>query len=119
MIEKNEKLTNEEVLNLLGPSELDFLRQHKESQIKTEVKKMEVKISSLNEDDLAENWYNDEFEIQIDGERVFKVHDGEPEDNNLSRNFNDVYKLDRLLRKVYHAGKDGIEMEINYEYVKD
>ena len=115
MIEKNEELTDEEVLNLLGASELDFLRQHKESQIKTEVKKMEIKISSLNEDDLAENWYNDEFEIQIDGERVFKVHDGEPEDNN----FNDVYKLDRLLKKVYQAGKDGIEMEIVYEYVKD
>ena len=74
---------------------------------------MEVKISSLNEDDLAENWYNDKFEIQIDGERAFKVHDGEPEDNNLRRNY--VYKLDRLLRRVHQAGKDGIEMEVVYE----
>ena len=36
MIKKNEELTYEEVLNLLGLSELDFLNQHRKSNVKNE-----------------------------------------------------------------------------------
>ena len=42
---------------------------------------------------------------------VFHVHDGEPEDNKLSRNFRDCYDLPSLFAMVYEAGKKGEEIE--------
>ena len=39
-------------------------------------------------------------------------HDGEPEDNNLGRNFNSCYSIDRLIREAYEAGKNGEELII-------
>jgi len=54
---------------------------------------------------------NDDFlesvSIEVDGERVFFVSDGEPEDNNLSRNFSDVHNIPRLMKMAYEAGKNG------------
>lgn len=56
---------------------------------------------------LDEYDYRDYIEITVDGEEVFRVHDGEPEDNNLGRNFSDCGKLVRLLQQAYHWGLDG------------
>lgn len=42
--------------------------------------------------------------IEIDGEEVFSVHDGEPEDNTLIRNFNDCYKVKELIEQAYQRG---------------
>lgn len=50
--------------------------------------------------------YRESFEVVINGESVFEVFDGEPEDNTLSRNFNDIYKLQSIIEKVYQAGKN-------------
>lgn len=55
--------------------------------------------------------YSSSIEILIDGKRVFCVSDGEPEDNNLSRNFSDCYMILELLRRAYEAGKRGEPFE--------
>ncbi len=54
----------------------------------------------------VEDW-RDSLRIEIDGTMVFCVWDGEPEDTNLSRNFNDCYKVVGLMRRAYEAGKRG------------
>ena len=48
--------------------------------------------------------------IKIHGEKVFEVFDGEPEDNALSRNFNDCYKIIDLMQMTYESGKRGEEL---------
>lgn len=50
--------------------------------------------------------------VEIDGETVFEVHDGEPEDNTLMRNFNDCFKLPDLLLRAFEAGKLGTSFDI-------
>lgn len=52
------------------------------------------------------------FLIIVDGEKVFDVGDGEPEDNTLGRNFNDCFGIPDLLQKAYNAGKSGEQLEI-------
>lgn len=42
-------------------------------------------------------------------------YDGEPEDNTLGRNFNDVYSIPDLLKIAYEAGKNGEEWELDGE----
>ena len=42
-----------------------------------------------------------------------KFLDGEPEDNSLSRNFNDVYSIPDLLIQAYEAGKSGEELRLS------
>ena len=54
-----------------------------------------------------ENNYRDSMQITFDGEKMFSVKDGEPEDSNMSRNFNDVRDISMLLRYVYFLGKEG------------
>jgi len=51
------------------------------------------------------------FSIKINGELVASFHDGEPEDNNLMRNFNDIYLISNLIELAYNAGKDGEPLE--------
>ena len=51
------------------------------------------------------------LEILIDGERAFKVEDGELEDSNLSRDFGACYSIGHLLAKAYDAGKAGEEFD--------
>lgn len=50
--------------------------------------------------------------IKLNGEvvKTFNFCDGEPEDNNMSRNFNDVYKIIDALSLAYEAGKNGEEI---------
>lgn len=45
----------------------------------------------------------DTTEISLD------FQEGEPEDNNLSRNFSDIYLISKLIRMAYDAGKRGEE----------
>lgn len=58
--------------------------------------------------------YTGMMEIYIDGRREFTVYDGEPEDNNLSRNFNDCWSIPELMRKAYEAGRNGEEFDLKY-----
>lgn len=41
--------------------------------------------------------------------------DGEPEDNNINRNFNDVYNIASMLKLAYECGKRGEEYEYEEE----
>jgi hypothetical protein len=73
---------------------------------------MKVVIKTLNDEAQERRDYSDCMAIEIDGIRVFEVYDGEPEDNNLGRNFGDCYTLDKLINLAHTAGKSGSELEI-------
>lgn len=51
------------------------------------------------------------YAIYINDECAISFHDGEPEDNNLMRNFSDVYKIVELMKDVYEAGRKGEILE--------
>lgn len=74
--------------------------------------------TSRNEEALEEYDHNDCIEIQIDGERRFKVHEGESEDNSLGRNFSDCYNVANMMQEMYEAGKSGKVVEFQYEEVE-
>lgn len=73
---------------------------------------MKVEMLSRSEDQIEKHDYNDKVVITIDGQTVFTVQDGEPEDNYTYRNFNDVYDIPNLLRKAYEAGVNGEEFQL-------
>jgi len=66
---------------------------------------MKVEEFSLTEKELDNRDGRDAMVIKINGTKVFSVHDGEPEDNTLSRNFNDCWSIVKLIRQAYEAGK--------------
>ena len=66
---------------------------------------MQVSVTTLTEEAMEKRDYRDSISIHIDGVLKLSFFDGEPEDNNLSRNFNDVYKIADLLSKAYRAGR--------------
>ena len=78
---------------------------------------MKITKTIPSEQTLEDNDYQDSMSISIDGEKVFAAHDGEPEDNTLSRNFNDCYKIIDIIRKAYDAGKAGESIE--FETIED
>lgn len=80
---------------------------------------MNIEVYNLTEEEIERRDYCDSLEIKIDGERVFKVHDGEKEDNNLNRNFNSCYSVPDLLQRAYEAGKNNEEFNINYFIVDE
>lgn len=73
---------------------------------------MKVEVIYRSEEQSERYDYRGAVEIRIDGKKVFKVSDGEPEDSNLSRDFSDVYSVPALLAKAYQAGLDGETFEI-------
>lgn len=80
---------------------------------------MKIKVLSLTEEAIEERDYRDVFAIEIDDKRQFKVQDGEPEDGNLGRDFNDCFKIPELMRMAYEAGKNGEKFEIVNEEVEE
>ena len=73
---------------------------------------MEVTIITLSDEGLESRDWRDAYAIKFDGKTVFSVGDGEPEDNNISRNFNDVYSIPTLLKQMYKLGKSGERVTI-------
>jgi hypothetical protein len=73
---------------------------------------MNVVVTSLTEEAVEERDYCDIVEISVDGKKVAKFVDGEPEDNNMGRNFEDVYRVADLMKKAYWAGKNGEEFTL-------
>ena len=73
---------------------------------------MKVKKISLTQKALEIRDYQDILGFEINGNSVFEVYEGEPEDNNLTRNFSDCYKIPELLKMAYEAGKNNEEFEI-------
>lgn len=80
---------------------------------------MKLTIINLTEESYKRNDYCGLFAIEINGKKVFQVYDGEPEDNNLCRNFNDIYKLSKILNMVYEAGKQGDNLEMETKEVDE
>ena len=75
---------------------------------------MKVVIQTLTEKAIERRDYRDAVEVLIDGKKVFSVGDGEPEDNNLSRNFNDCYFIDGIIKQAYSAGMDKEKLDIEH-----
>ena len=70
---------------------------------------MEVKVLSCSESQLEDRDYRDVLEIYVNGKLEFNVGDGEPEDSNLARDFNDCWGIPGLMKVAYEAGKNGEE----------
>lgn len=84
---------------------------------------MKVKVISLTEEAIEERDYREAVVIEIDGEKVFEVRNGEPEDSNLSRDFSDVWKIPELMEKAFKAGLKAVSthesLEIIFEEVEE
>lgn len=78
---------------------------------------MKITFKTCSEEQLAEDDYQDCIELLIDGKEVFYVHDGESEDNSLSRNFAACYSIPDLLEKAYQAGKAGEDFLIEKQSI--
>ena len=75
---------------------------------------MKIKVLSLTEEAFDKRDYRDVMEILIDDKSVFCVYDGEPEDANLRRDFNDCIVVPDLMKMAYEAGVAGETFEIEY-----
>lgn len=73
---------------------------------------MKIEIMSLTDEACRERDYSQVVQIEFDGKKVFKVFDGEPEDNTISRNFSDIHNLADLFQKAFDAGARGEALEI-------
>ena len=80
---------------------------------------MKVIVRSLTKKAIDKQMRNT-LEIEIDGDSIFCVYDGEPEDATLSRDFNDCWDIPKLMKKAYEAGKRGEEFdleEVQVDYI--
>jgi len=75
---------------------------------------MKVIVTSLTEKEIERRDYRDALEITIDGKRVLSFRDGEPEDANLSRDFNDCWQIDGIIEQAFLAGLAGEEFSIEH-----
>jgi len=73
---------------------------------------MEITIQSYTDEALKQRGYCDTMRIAINGTRRFKVSDGEPEDANLSRDFNDYWSIPEMMREAHAAGERGEDFVI-------
>ena len=74
---------------------------------------MEITTITLSDIGLEARDWQGTYAIKFDDKTIFEVWDGEPEDNNISRNFNDIYSIPKLLQQVYEIGKRGEELSFN------
>jgi len=58
--------------------------------------------------------YREGYQIAVDGVTQASFYDGEPEDANLSRDFNDVYNIPVLMQMAYEAGilREGLDIQV-------
>ena len=80
---------------------------------------MKIEIIERSEKEVEKCDYRSAMQIKFDGKVVFEVGDGEPEDSNLSRDFNDVFLIPDMLKKVYEVGQSGEELYIIYSTSDD
>ena len=80
---------------------------------------MEAKVISLTDEVIERRDYRNAMEIHINGKMVFSVYDGEPEDANLRRDFNDCWKIPSLLEMAHRAGIAGEKLSIVHEKVDE
>ena len=72
---------------------------------------MKLEFITRTDEEIANCDYRDAFHIKINNKTVFRVSDGEPEDSNLSRDFNDIYDLPSIIENVYNAGINNEPLE--------
>jgi hypothetical protein len=63
-------------------------------------KELDIVIQTPSEKLLGESEWRSFVIVYINGEEYTSLHDGEPEDNTLDRNFNGVFKIIELLKKL-------------------
>jgi len=80
---------------------------------------MKITVLTRSDEQLDEYDYREAFAMQVDDEKVFSVHDGEPEDNSLSRNFSSVYSIPSLLEKAFFAGQNDELFSIEYKIFEE
>lgn len=80
---------------------------------------MKVLITTLTDEEVEERDYRDALSIKMNEDTVFTACDGEPEDNNLSRNFSDCYNIEDIIKRSFEAGKNGETLEIEHIQSED
>lgn len=73
---------------------------------------MKITVKYLTDEARERRDYRDILLIQINEKQRFCVSDGEPEDANLSRDFNDCWSIPQLMKEAFEAGKNGENFEI-------
>ena len=64
--------------------------------------------------------YRSFLQIDIENSTIkLRFLDGEPEDANLYRDFNDVYRIINALRIAHEAGRNGEKLEIIHKEVDE
>ena len=80
---------------------------------------MKIVQKIIKDEDLENRDYRQLLTIEVDGVEVFEVGDGEPEDSNLGRDFNDYYKITDLMKMAWEAGSDGENLVVEKIKVED
>ncbi len=80
---------------------------------------MKVKQTVFSEKGLKKWDWRSMLKIEINGKKEFWFLDGEPEDANCNRDFNDVYKIVKAMKRAYEAGVAGENFEIEKVEVND
>lgn len=70
-----------------------------------------MKITNVNSLDKED--YRKFYQIKVNGKTEVSFCDGEPEDNNMGRNFCGVNSITRLMKMAYEAGKNGEPFEVD------
>lgn len=74
---------------------------------------MKVEIRTASEEFWENHDYREFFEVVVDGTTKISCMDGEPEDNNLMRNFSSIRNVRQLMELSYAAGQRGEELSID------
>lgn len=75
-----------------------------------------MKVKVITESD---NWGYEALMIVVDGDDVFSVSTSpdSPEDNCLSRDLSDCFKIDDLMKLAYEAGRAGEEFTVEHKEI--
>ena len=80
---------------------------------------MDVEVITLTKEAVSKWKYRNSLEIRIDGKKAVMFLDGEAEDANLRRDFNDCYKIPELIRKAHEAGARGEVLSVTTREVDE
>ena len=70
-----------------------------------------MKIEITQVEFLTDDDYVEGLTIETDDMKL-QFEDSPPEDNTLKRNFQDIYKIEELIKKAYLAGKNDEELKV-------
>lgn len=78
-----------------------------------------MKVTVKKQDGTQQNDYRHAYSIDVDDKQVVFFMDGEPEDANLNRDFNDVYNIPVLIAQAHTAGLRGEQLTLDVEEVEE